>query len=82
MEDVVVDDFIVIENEKKLFESKIMPINGTRLSYRIDNPRDEARPGNQRHIHVIAKNGELFAMNVDGSAHDGFSWRPYSRYGY
>lgn len=71
MENIVVDDFIVVEDGKRLFESKIMPINGTRLSYRIDNPRGEAGPGNQRHIHIIAKSGELFAMNVDGSAHDG-----------
>lgn len=29
-------------------------------------------PGMQDHIHVYAKNRQLFAINRDGSAHDGF----------
>ncbi len=39
---------------------------------RIDKSNGEPRPGNLRHIHIYAKGGkQLFAMNVDGTSHDG-----------
>ena len=37
--------------------------------YRID--KGDGRPGNQTHIHVLTKHGQLFAMNIDGTTHDG-----------
>lgn len=80
---VVVDDIIITEelynrhnidhegfiNEtRQIFQS----IPGTKYSYRIDPPRGEPGPGNQRHIHVYARNGnQVYAMNLDGTAHDG-----------
>lgn len=76
--DVMVDSVIITEElfaERNLDEARqINPIiPGTRYTYRIDIPFGEQRPGNQKHIHVLAKNGdELFAMNVDGTAHDGY----------
>lgn len=47
-------------------------IPGTKYTYRIDQPNGEPRPGNLKHIHIFGKNGQLVAMNVDGSAHDGY----------
>lgn len=75
---MIVDSVIITEElyaERNLDEAKqINPIiPGTKYTYRIDIPFGEQRPGNQKHIHVLAKNGnELFAMNVDGTAHDGY----------
>lgn len=47
-------------------------IPGTKYYYRIDKPRGEAGDGNLRHIHVYAdRNKQLFALNADGTAHDG-----------
>lgn len=47
-------------------------IPGTKYTYRIDQPNGEPRPGNLKHIHIYGKTGQLVAMNVDGSAHDGY----------
>lgn len=57
-----------------LFEKKdrFDNIPGTRYEYRIDNPNGIPRPGNLRHVHIYNKGNELFAMNIDGTAHDGF----------
>lgn len=78
---VIVDELILFtENEdaplldlpELIFEKEAgRSLKGTKYTYRIDNPRGEAGTGNQRHIHVLLKNKEVFAMNVDGSAHDG-----------
>lgn len=55
--------------EKK---DKFPQIPGTRYSFRKDNPRGIPGPGNQQHIHIYAPdNKQLFAINIDGSAHDG-----------
>ena len=55
--------------EKK---DKFPQIPGTRYSFRKDNPRGIPGPGNQQHIHIYALDTtELFAINIDGSAHDG-----------
>lgn len=55
--------------EKK---DKFPQIPGTRYSFRKDNPRGIPGPGNQQHIHIYAPDKtELFAINIDGSAHDG-----------
>ena len=55
--------------EKK---DKFPQIPGTRYSFRKDNPRGIPGPGNQQHIHIYAPDKtELFAINIEGSAHDG-----------
>lgn len=43
--------------------------NSKEKIYRID--KGDGRPGNQTHIHVKTKHGQLFAMNIDGTPHDG-----------
>lgn len=77
----VVDGFITYDDiqlegthgklivEKK---DKFPQIPGTRYSFRKDNPRGISGPGNQQHIHIYAPdNTQLFAINIDGTAHDG-----------
>lgn len=41
----------------------------TMCTYRIDIGNGE--PGRQTHIHVYNKSGQLYAMNIDGTSHDG-----------
>lgn len=54
--------------DQQLTEAK-KPISlGKHYTGRIDKPKDGL---GQEHIHVYVKNRHLFAMNVDGSAHDG-----------
>lgn len=57
-----------------LFEKRdtFKTIPGTRYEYRIDPPNGEPRKGNLRHVHIYNKGKEILAMNVDGTAHDGF----------
>lgn len=38
-------------------------------TYRID--KGDGTPGNVTHIHVFNKHGQMYAMRVDGKAHDG-----------
>ncbi len=45
------------------------PFGNTTLSYRID--KEDGSPGHQTHIHVYSKSGQLYAMNIDGTTHDG-----------
>ncbi len=40
---------------------------GGQYSARIDKPHTD---GGQKHVHVYAMNNQLFAMNLDGTAHD------------
>ena len=58
---------------------KIIP--GTTLSYRFDPANTNTRT--QGHFHVFAKRngkgGQLFAVNMDGSGHDGSSGTTISR---
>lgn len=79
---VTIDSFIV--DESLLSRSKddtlliqayvIKTIPGTKgRTFQIHLPFGEQRPGNQKHIHVYAKNGtELYSLNIDGTAHDGY----------
>lgn len=46
-------------------------IPGTKYEYRIDPPRGIPGPGNLRHVHIYDNGDHLFAMNIDGTAHDG-----------
>lgn len=82
-EEVIIDELILFtdkENDPLFDQPRLIlekketgrQLKGTKYTYRIDNPCGEACPGNQRHIHVLLKNKEVFAMNVDGSAHDGY----------
>ena len=43
--------------------------NSKEKVYRID--KGDGSPGNQTHIHVKTKHGQIFAMNLDGTTHDG-----------
>lgn len=79
--DVTVDAIIidqttydVVEHTGFIVEAKhqFPYIPGTKYTFRIDQPNGEPRPGNQKHIHIYGKKGQLVAMNVDGSAHDGY----------
>lgn len=83
LEDVIVDSITVSEQVHSalnkdgllLFESKniFSPIPGVRnYSYRIDKQQGAGGPGRQRHIHLYYNGEELFAMNVDATAHDGY----------
>ena len=57
-----------------LLEQKrsLIPVPGTKYMARIDPPRGIPSPGNLKHVHLYNRGQELFAMNVDGSAHDGY----------
>lgn len=53
-------------------KEKYTQIPGTTFYYRKDVPFGEHRKGNQIHYHFFTKDGkELFAINQDGTAHDG-----------
>jgi hypothetical protein len=44
-----------------------------KYKYRIDKAKGEPSLGNLRHIHIFTtKDKQVFAMNVDGTAHDGY----------
>jgi hypothetical protein len=45
---------------------KAIPLGGPYLAY-LDSPHI---PQGQKHIHVYHKNNQIFALNIDGSAHD------------
>lgn len=45
------------------------PFGKSTLVYRID--KGDGTPGHLTHIHVYSKSGQLFAMNIDGTSHDG-----------
>lgn len=73
-----VDVALVAEPEKQRFiiEAKTSQIGKTKYWYRIDKPFGEPKPGNQEHMHgfILKKNNfkDIFAVNKDGSAHDGW----------
>lgn len=81
LENVIVDSVILTEvaNDRVdksgfIVEAKVLydPVPGVKkYSYRIDKQQGEGGPGRQRHIHIFYNNEELFAMNVDSTAHDG-----------
>ena len=65
--------FCEIQEQNPILERLFMPIPGIqRYGYRIDIPYGEKRPGNQKHMHIYIKQNELFALNVDGTSHDGY----------
>lgn len=82
MDNVIVDDIIVTENVNQklnrdglILEAKTIfnPISGVKhYTYRIDPQQGEGGPGRQRHIHIYYDGKELFAMNADATAHDGY----------
>jgi len=82
LENVVVDLIIVTEDVNNrintdglILEAKVAftPIPGVKnYSYRIDPQLGEGGPGRQRHIHVYYRGDEVFAMNADATAHDGY----------
>jgi hypothetical protein len=70
---IIVDASELNSNDRAQFTEAItMPIpNAKTYLYRIDPPNGEISKGNQKHIHIYKRKSELFAINVDGSAHDG-----------
>ena len=60
-------------NACPMLEMVCQPIPGfKKFGYRIDIPYGEQRPGNQKHMHIYKNNEEIFAINADGTAHDGY----------
>lgn len=82
LENVVVDYLLISEDVDKninkeglILEAKVQfePIpNVKHHTYRIDKQLGVGGPGHQRHIHIFNRGEELFAMNIDGTAHDGY----------
>lgn len=82
LEDVVVDCIYIKEDaigkvntEGLILELKDVydKIPGIKhYTYRVDPQLGEGGPGRQRHIHMYYDGDEVWAMNVDGSAHDGY----------
>ena len=79
LNDCIVDAIIVEENceEIQLLENRGLIVEhevykqfgkSTR-TYRID--KGDGSPGHLTHIHVYSKSGQLYAMNIDGTTHDG-----------
>lgn len=81
-EDVVVDCIFIAEDainsiktDGLILEAKVSfnPIPGVKhFTYRIDPQLGEGGPGRQRHIHMFYDGKEVWAMNVDGTPHDGY----------
>lgn len=73
-----VDSSLAIEPEKQslIIEAKTLQVGKTKYWYRIDKPFGEPRPGNREHMHgfILKKKNfsDIFAVNKDGSAHDGW----------
>ncbi|MHB1702826.1 MAG: hypothetical protein ACYCS0_01215 [bacterium] len=61
--------YILLDNssEKMLLESNNY-YNFGKYSARLDNPHFS---DGQKHIHLYARGNQLFALNKDGTAHDG-----------
>ena len=74
-------DAIVIDSDSSILTNNInhsqlvyeyhtyKNFGNTTKTYRID--KGNGQPGMQTHIHVYSKSGQLFAMNIDGTTHDG-----------
>ncbi len=81
LKDVIIDAIIVDEHDflrmggnAKIIEAKTSfnQIPGAKYyTYRFDRPFGEQKPGNQGHFHIFKRGDELFAINVDGTGHDG-----------
>lgn len=82
LEDVIIDYIIVTEEANKtintdgfILEAKVVfnQIPGVKhYTYRIDKQQGDGGPGRQRHIHIFYDGKELFALNADSTAHDGY----------
>lgn len=75
LESIIISEDVYnsIDNSGFIVEAKSTSniIPGSKYSYRIDRPFGEQKPGNMKHIHILVKGKDMFAMNVDGTAHDG-----------
>ena len=73
-----VDSSLAIEPEKQslIIEAKTLQVGKTKYWYRIDKPFGEPGPGKQEHMHGFIRKkknlSDIFAVNKDGSAHDGW----------
>lgn len=82
LDNVVVDTITVPEyvaqrlnTDGLILEAKTLfnPVPGVKhYTYRIDPQLGEGGPGRQRHIHMFYNGEELFSMNTDATAHDGY----------
>ena len=81
--EILEDDIITIFPEiiftdkelPELCEAKdcYTPIPGLKgYSIRKDKPSGIPGPGNQYHYHIYLQGKEVFAVNIDGTGHDGF----------
>ncbi len=72
-ESVFFDNEEEVQNLGLLLEMQYSPIPGfKKYGYRMDIPFGEQRPGNQKHMHIYVKGKQVFAINADGTAHDGY----------
>lgn len=76
-EDYNIDGIILYDNDPMVpsLDSNLLVehetykrIPGTKMYYRKDVR--SGRPGDLTHVHVMSKNKELFAINIDGTGHD------------
>ena len=82
LENVIIDSIIITENVNSTlnkdglileYKTVFNPVPGMKhYSYRIDKQQGDGGPGRQRHIHLYYNGEQPFAMNVDGTAHDGY----------
>jgi len=63
------DEKPFLEQELILEWEQYKKIPKTNLTYRYDTGNTNTKT--KDHIHVFAKNNQLYAINIDGSAHDG-----------
>lgn len=72
----ITPEIIFIDNElSNLSEAKdcFSAIAGLKgYSYRKDKPNGTPGPGNQYHWHIYCYGVECFAVNIDGTGHDGY----------
>lgn len=65
--------FYDIGSSTNSLELLCRPIPGIKkFGFRVDIPFGEQRPGNQKHMHIYIKEKEIFAINADGTSHDGY----------
>ena len=73
---MIFPDMIFTDKElPELCEAKdcFTPIPGLKgYSFRKDKPSGIPGPGNQYHYHIYLQGKEVFAVNNDGTGHDGF----------
>ena len=71
---LIIDDIEGINTSALILEHKTYKeIPGTIYTYRID--KGNTNTHTKEHIHVFCKNKQLFAINIDGTPHDGSKYK-------